>query len=193
MSTLSQYAGILFGDRVKVLGKTLRPYCIGHALLLHLLDSPYVSKGKRGDGDLLAAIYVCSRPWQEAAVGLKRKRTKWMLKLWDWQTGRFKTGYEMDVASLVFQGYLNNAWTGPQSWEDMEVNETANGNSAGAPAVLVLKVALCSFLGASHEEALSTPIRQALHEMPTWLEVNGANNLMSDGDVADIENLLARQ
>lgn len=52
-------------DCVTILGKRLRPFCIGHFNLLSRLSSCYIKGGEPGKPDLLTAITVCSKTREE--------------------------------------------------------------------------------------------------------------------------------
>ena len=53
-------------DPVHVLGFKLRPLSLGHIIILHRIDSPFVS-GKEFDlSDLASAVLICSLTYKEA-------------------------------------------------------------------------------------------------------------------------------
>lgn len=197
MTHTQRYAEATFPERVWILGRPLQPSCcIGHALLLHRIGSPFVTghgpeaTDEVGMGDLLLALYVCSRPWREAAVGIDKRRTRWLLKCWGWQLRRSNTDAAILRAELQLRDYITQAWDGPDFWEEQE--RKGARRKSGAPVLASLKAMLCGTFGYSEERALATPIRVALFDTAAWAETQGAIQWVSDGDLADIDEALRR-
>ncbi|MHC1762923.1 MAG: hypothetical protein AB9869_01270 [Verrucomicrobiia bacterium] len=178
----------MFPDPVRILGRTLQPYCLGHALLLHRVSSPYVQSdvkdAEAGVGDLLLALYICSRPWQEASEGIRSPWVRLRLKFWGWQVRRRDLGMAVAVAEGQLLAYMSQAWSGPSLWEKQTSGEQ---RQAKAPPLASIKVILMTSFGCSEEEALSRPIRLALWDCVVWAESQGTAELVSDEELAAIE------
>jgi hypothetical protein len=200
MTLSERYAEALLPDRIRILGRTLHPYCIGHALLLHRIGSPFVSpssplSGERteergpesGVGDLLLALWILSRPWQQAAAGLRKRRTRWLLNLWGWQLRQLNSDLALFHAQCQIQECLGRAWDGPDLWEEQAAK---TNRKSGAPVLASLKVMLCGIFKCSEDQALSTPIRVALFDTAAWAETQGAIQWVNEDELSDIDEAL---
>jgi hypothetical protein len=139
-------------------------------------------------GDLLLALYICSRPWQEAAAGFNKRRTRWLLKCWGWQLRRAKSDAALLRAQVQFHDYLARAWDGPDLWEE----QRKGGHKAGAPTLASLKVMLCGIFTCTEEQAMSTSIRAALFDTAAWAETQGALQWVGEDDIESIDEALRR-
>jgi hypothetical protein len=196
MTLADQYARAVWPDPVKILGRTLRPYCIGHALLLHRVGNSFVSEGTTraegqdisGIGDLLEALWVCSRPWQEAVAGLRKRRTRWLLRFWDWQLRKPSAAMAVVSAEVQLRRYFADAWRPPDRWDKgHDVSKT------GAPILASLKVILMGVFHVSEEKALSWTVSAALWDTAAWNEFEGSVQLVSDSEISGVEEILKHQ
>lgn len=73
-------------EPVTLLGLRLRPFSLGHNLLLHRIESAFVVGGKVGYDDLAASVLICAQTYREAVAcfddpKLRRFMLKWHRKL----------------------------------------------------------------------------------------------------------------
>lgn len=187
MSLTTRYAEALFPNPVRIFGRRLHPYCIGHALLLHRVGNPMAYGQTGGIGDLLSALYICSRPWQKALAGLNKRRVQWLLRRWGRKLSKPKAAVAVGIAEQEFSAYITRAWDGPDLWE-----KPGRKRHAGCPTLTALKVSVQVLLHRSEEEALSTPVRAALFDCAAWREVEGLLEWVSDEELDAIESVRNR-
>jgi hypothetical protein len=194
MSLSADYAAAMFPDPVRILGVRLRPYCIGHALLLQRIGSPYVVEdgGRRmedGIGDLLLALWICSQTWEAAAASLHSRRLRVRLQFWAWQLRRANAALAVVCAETQFSRYISQAWHGPTLWEKQR---TGPVETPGAPLLAHLKVTLMSALHCSEPEALSWHVRAALFDCATHAERGGQVGIVSEEDESAVDECIRR-
>lgn len=56
------------GVRHKILGRTLRPFCFWHLLLLQVLESPFVTNGNITLFDLKNAVAICTLGYRQSKI-----------------------------------------------------------------------------------------------------------------------------
>jgi hypothetical protein len=197
MSLSADYAAAMFPDPVRILGVRLRPYCIGHALLLQRIGSPYVAEdgGRRtesGLGDLFMALWICSQPWDQAEARLRSRRARWLLKWWSWQFHQqpdTQAALAFVCAETQLFRYIGHAWRGPTLWEKQR---TGPVETPGAPLLAHLKVTLMSSLHCSQHQALSWPVRAALFDYATHAERAGQVGIVSEEDESAVDECIRR-
>jgi hypothetical protein len=154
-----------------LLGVRLRPFCIGHALLLarHGLDPV------RDTGGLVLAVVICAHRPEEfervASSRLFRIRLAW----WRLRLGRF------DVVEKIalLNDYMAANTLSPKCWETD--GKTFN---PGAPFLQHLKITLQSRLNYSPSEALNAPLGAALWDYFSFWEAEGQADILSEQDKA---------
>lgn len=66
-----------------ILGLRLRPYTLGHELLLHKVESPFVAGTEFGFADLAIAVLICSQDFHAARRSIS---SRWLnFFLWAWK------------------------------------------------------------------------------------------------------------
>lgn len=132
-------------------------------------------------GTLVTALYVLSRPWQEAAAGLNSLKIKLRFKLWGLQLRLF-TGIEgREIIAASIRDWLEYAWDGPEFWEgplDME-------HRCASPFLQVIKVRLMHLFHLTPEEALDYSLKEAIWDTSCYAEDHGKAELVSD-EMADM-------
>lgn len=111
----------LIPDAHCVLGTMLRPFSLGHHLLLAKVESPFTSRPTaEGLPDELAlAVFICARPYTEAHEALVRgdwekEFSAWLKRLkpsW-YQPNRFEHSSEL----AKFNAYLSAGYQKPPVW-----------------------------------------------------------------------------
>lgn len=166
-ASLHDFTAAALPDPWTVLGRRLRPFCLGHALALERLRNPlYVGGSTPTRGHLLSAILICSSPagWQ----GLNRSLT-WYERWWLFRaqlTLRLAPRLVLLKAALL-RGYMEAATeTIPERWEPAE--EGAHPAPSAVPPMVGLWLDLRA-AGYSDTEALNLPLGLAL-----WLTLASA-------------------
>ena len=76
-------------DQFRVLGFALRPLSLGHVIILHRLESPYVTGGRPDIESLATAVFICCQTYKEAVNGISDpQRDAFMLRWYDRLSGR---------------------------------------------------------------------------------------------------------
>jgi hypothetical protein len=172
------YAAAVFPSRTTIAGVRLLPLTIGHVLLLHALESPFVvpkgaSKARRGD--LALALLVLSRPAAKAAQLVDSWRGVLLLH---WLSWRVTLAPFFIPARLELAKWLASQTTGPMVWMP-----ESGGRSLNAPLWLQVQSTLMGCLGKSEAEALATPVTVALWQFSAWWELNERVEFASDAEV----------
>lgn len=183
---LAEYVRRHIPEPVVCLGVRLRPYCIGHDLLLYNFHSPLVAnkKNKKGEslapelGDLLLGLYICSQTYEDAYRNIAEgKHIRWARDFRkQFHRKPFKPLEEYDFLSR----YIAEAIRQPRVY----FTEAEGDNTAGPGAAFqaVLKVFLMERLHLSPSEALNYPIAVAWYEYSVWLEIRGGARIESAED-----------
>lgn len=184
MTNLDCYAAAALPVRPRVCGKWLRPFTVGHALLLHRLESPFITNQAIPEwGDLILAVEILSRPPLEAEESLGCKWMRFALgTLWPIRLLWWRRSIQDEIEK--FETYLDAAMATPMTWSKPEAD---NSQPSGSPFVLQLLVAQMAWLGKSESDALNTPYSSALWQVYTAGEMKGSLQIVSDRERAVME------
>jgi hypothetical protein len=154
------YADAFIAGTPKVLGLDLQPLTLGHAFILLAIDSPYITdKPGASVGDLLAAVWICSREWTCARKSLiddtfKRDCLEWSNNHADLSASEESVKAFSDYRETYLQ-------TAPRYDEVIKNGQpiSANRKSARVPWPLALAWLLMTKM--SEAEAWNTPTVRA--------------------------------
>lgn len=165
-----------------VLGRKLKPFSIGHEILLQRFDCNYSLMAQKAPGyaDLILAVFICSRTFEEALEALQSRSLRIQMRAWGWYCGRF----DYPEARSFFQRYLVAHTQWPKRFWFLQQSK---GGEPGAPFVQSLKVRLQKDLGYTESGALNAPYAVALWNYLTHLENSGAIRLFNDRDAAMVD------
>jgi len=162
-------------DEWQILGEKLRPFSLGHFILLKRHQSAFINGDIPTVLDLLVSIMICARTWEEGrafveseAFRPETRRLEKSLKKCDNTTKRM----------IYFREYIEEGMTGPKVWE----KEDNPQHQFGSPFAQVIKVALMSKMGLSEPETLDRPLSLCLWDMATLSELQGLVKVYSEGD-----------
>jgi hypothetical protein len=80
---------------VRCIGLPLKPFSLGHLLLLRHLDSAFVTGGQKTYNDFLTAVFVCAHSWEENQKILRSRFRQWLqVKVWSAFAGNFNIARE---------------------------------------------------------------------------------------------------
>lgn len=162
-------------DRHIILGQLLRPFALGHMMILKRMGNGFVCPGSIPTiDDLIAGVFICSQPVEEALEALQDPKLPSVLKEWGEKLGEFSFAEKFQA----FHAYITAASTGPELYEP----ESA-GRTPGAPFLQTLKVALQSELNCSPSEALNYPLGAAVHDFCALKEMRGGLKIVSEDDL----------
>lgn len=172
MNNAAAYATACFPDTWHILKVKLRPFTLGHALLLQRLESPFLSGGRRPDGtDLALAVLVCSVPWERAARQAEGRILGWRMRWLRVPVENIWGGVR------AFQDYLREAHDGPEFWVR---DQGGQKSPLRAPFYQTLKLTQMTQFHKSEREALSTPLRLALWDHAALFESKGVIELLDE-------------
>jgi len=157
-----------------VLGTLLRPFSLGHHLLLEKLGSPYAAQpyADADADDLALAVFVCAAPYSETLRAIFRAEwtgefKRWAKSIRRWRRPRFDHATE----AAKFAEYLTDGYARPPVWR----HETKNAVQLSAPWECLLKVRLVQG-GFSEIEALEKYLPAAWYDYYTLSEIRMAEN-----------------
>jgi hypothetical protein len=166
-----------------VLGRKLKPYTLGHDLLLHAVDSGFAigAKNDPSYSDLITSVYLCSFYYDEAINQLCSKRLTLRLSLWGWS----RRGYDLQEEVKGFVKYIKAFTDAPDYW--IENVQEAKGNARqDTPFSQTLKIFLMREFHVPEDVALNTPFHEAQLNYLSHLEMNGRIRFVTEEDKAAI-------
>jgi hypothetical protein len=149
----------------RILGVELLPYRTGHKNLLLARRSPFVCKGEKDFdiSELLFAVWVCSRPYHEAAKGLTPRWKFWALRM----------ALKLKRNELLFwprvEMFIDYLCENHQPPKGMRAN--AEGEKTLAPSLLIFKRDLLTRY--TVEEFWELPMAVAIADRDAILELDG--------------------
>lgn len=151
-----------------VFGNRLKPFCLGHELLLQRFANKFSVESKETPGifDLLTAVFICGHEYRPDFT-LDRFSIPWRAR---WGARIFGKPY-VKQAFKSFSAYIAEHTRAPEFYEI----ESGDGSRGGAPMVQSIKVALMQELGISELDALRMPFGLALWNFISMAE---AKNLV---------------
>jgi len=170
---VDDYLHSIIPEPVTILGQELRPFSLGHYLLLNRLECAFLVDDKEPLlGDLLLGLLVCANSFETSQDILRRADLGDDIKAWAENVGEF----EADEKAQLFTDYLAAAMEVPKFWTSGQ----GNGSKAGAPWPQLVRTRLLSEGGLSGEEIMNQPLGQtwwdylALNEQKGALKLNDA-------------------
>ena len=162
---MDEYLHSIIPEPVTILGQELRPFSLGHYLLLNRLDCAFLSDDKEPLlGDLLLGLLVCANTFETSQDILRRADLGDDIKAW------------ADEKAQLFSDYLSAAMEVPKFWTSGE----ASGAKAGAPWPQLVRTRLLSEGGLTADDIMNQPLGQtwwdylALNEQKGALKLNDA-------------------
>src|SRR6478736_4938936 len=150
------YAHAAIPDPYRILGLRLRPFSLGHFLLLQRFGcgflSPNPDDAKRED--LLLGVLICSMRHKEFLEFLEQKDFAQQIEKWGKDNGLF----DLPEKSALFSAYLKASLTEP-NYISIQPSGEENGDWGQS-----LKMTLMTRLNHSESEALDMPLSQALED-----------------------------
>lgn len=162
-----------------ILGRKLRPFCIGHYKILARFDCAFVSETETQASreDLIFAVLVCSMRPPEFLAFIEQPDFDEQLVAWGKAVGLF----DLEEKVSLFQKYIKEHSAMPPFWEE------ESGKPGGGHWTQSVFLTLTSELGYTAEQADEIPLTLALHDFIKHAERNGAVRLMTTEEIAFIE------
>ena len=161
------YPASIIPDQWRIAGMRLVPLTMGHVALGERMGLPYFAgedsgvdspeshtpTAGPGPGDLAMALFVCSRPWREAAHKLQRNQGALRRRFIVWLLGEAESFAHHQTQ---FLRYLEAQFKSPDTWTKGEAKGCA------APPMLSLRARLIADLRVGWSESLDIPIAEAM-------------------------------
>lgn len=177
------FLNAILPERVAVLRLSLRPYSVGHEILLRRLDSPFLKPTLPAAAELLphlfTHVFICSMPYAEAVDSVEDPELGAEFIAWRRRLGR---RYDLLQALGTFCQYLRDGSTWPEFTRRKRKGYEFIRTGSSWPAVLV--TALMSELNFTLESALNCPLGLAQHLYCTHRELAGNILIASEAEIA---------
>ncbi len=168
-----------------VMGVRLRPFSLGHSVLLEAVESPYMSDAQSVDsGDLALAVWICSHTYEDASAALNSDDPRIKKAFMRWGKRWSRRGVFLDELD-TFTAYLNYYADAPTRWESDDSNELR------VPWQWAMLNTLCGGVAdpALHSRVLNMPLNSAICQACAIGAANGDESLMSEYEERAISEL----
>lgn len=144
-----------FTPPFKVLGKWLKPYSVGHQILLERFQTGYeVGAANQPEfKDFIFSVWICSRTYRTAVSDLQEWSTLAKVKLWSWRCGNFDVG----AATRCFREYMEVHTSEPTYF----IDDSKAGSPISMPWGIFLKQHIQEKIKISEDEALNFRYKEA--------------------------------
>jgi hypothetical protein len=188
VSTDREYLTAAIPEAVQVFGILLRPFSLGHHLILSRFESPIVCGGEAGIDDVLFAVWVCGHTYEPALESLATGRVWSELKRWkrimrrrQWYGLRPMKLPQFIKSSQLFNEYVAAARKTPNLFSG------EGGAEIGSPTMQVMRVTLQRELHLSDTEILNRPLSQCWWDLATLVELNRKGKVIDRDQFEDMK------
>ena len=155
----------------RVLGQVLEPLCIGHMALFDRLDVKDCATREK----LLLLVLICSHKPSELPRAMARWSSKIRWAVWGWRCGGLlRNEQEFNARQALIADYLELHTKVPDSY----IESTHEEAQSKIPFHQWLRVGLLANLNYNPATVDDMPFRQAVMDMMTWQEQQGAIEVM---------------
>ena len=163
-------------EPVRCLGRRLKPFSVGHQIILQRFESAFVCGATPTFEDLIFGIAICSRSYPGALRFLDSPLSSiwlrwWGFKIWIAVLG----GLNLAKSGAVFAAYVQSGSTYPC----VKFKESKNIHEIRVPLVATVKTFLIR-CGHSEAEALAKPYGLALWEYSIANACEGRNEIVGE-------------
>lgn len=183
-----------------LLGLHLKPFCLGHLMLLHRVGSVFVGGNREKReihetptmDDLVSAVFVCGMTWEE---NVRVLRSGWMVR-WQWgpftrrePVGRFMRRWQRTIGRFDFEQKVIEFTEYMR--EGCETPLFGNNNGEGKPSLVPLpqmvKVKLLRETNLTYSEVMNRPWGECIHDYLTMADMDGAIELQTEESLTDFQ------
>jgi len=157
-----------------VLGLLLRPYSIGHELLIQADSSDFA----KPETALISLVWICSNSWKENTRN--RLDPLMSLKLWLWRRRCGRRDFKKELEK--FQAYREEGSLEFPLSELIETDGRRRGRATGAPFLLKLQQFVCFHFKLSESEAWDYPFGMAKMHWSCMAEEEGGIKIRNEHD-----------
>ena len=172
-------------ETVRVLGLPLRPFSLGHVILLHRIESSFVTGGAPTFEDLAASVMVCAQTYREAIQSftdpdLDKFMRRWHERLTRTRWLRRRRPLDFVGNCKAFAEYIQAGSKIPDYAFDADDMREVN-----CPSVQQVKIALMSDMGFSEAELLDRSWGLCLSDYIASKAMKGQITIYRDGQIAE--------
>lgn len=180
MATLDQYAKNAVPDPYRVLGLRLKPFALGHYLLLQRFGCAFIQEepGEATIQDLILGVLICSMSHRSFLQFIEQKDFLKQTAAWGKKVGII----DFEEKARLFQEYLKQGLHEPDY-----ISLKPQNHSDGDDWAQSLKITMMTRLNYTEDEALELPLSQALADYYKLAESEGHIQLLSAADLADAD------
>jgi hypothetical protein len=162
-----------------ILGKRLRPFSLGHELLLQRFENGFAIGSDRMPtiDDLVFAVWICSQPYEDAIRSIQSPLMGLRLRLWGWRIGKADL---MDKFDLMLS-YITEACQRPEVWSKESAGST--GREMGTPSIQFL-IMSATRNGWSYRESMDMSYPLAVWLMSAEAERENRLEIVNDRERA---------
>jgi len=155
-------------EPLNILLKKMQDLTVGHVYLLEALESPFLTGADVDMADLVTAVMVCSKPFDEARKFLMLPESKLFKICSRW--GFWCRIKRVDIPDAIEQmrDYISEYTNMPEMWEDPDSKPQASSLPRS------VKIVWCLMSKMSEREAWDCQFSRALAYMTAELEYNGS-------------------
>ena len=179
-------------EPVAILGVRLRPFSLGHVMLLNRFGNAFGTGASPSIEDLIQAIVICSQKYADALADMDNPKlpeivAAWQRKLAPRNRLGFRSaglGFSPAVEIARFTEYVRAG----SSFPLFTVKENHQGDPMGVPMVQSVKVLLQSKMGFSEADVLDRPWGLCLWDYFTLNAMEGHCKLMDREEYQSARN-----
>lgn len=176
---IAAYLTAAIPEPYRILGLRLKPFSLGHYLLLRRFGCAFVSdrEEQATHEDLIIGVLICSMKFDEFLEFIEDPDSEKELASWG------AKAYDCDLLDRIqlFKRYLSEGSKVPQVWFEEE------GDASGAHWSQYVLLSLTGNLGYTHEEAINLPLAKAFADFFKHAENLGAVRLMSESEIEQLK------
>jgi hypothetical protein len=185
-----------YPGRMRICGRRLLPFTLGHLRLLECIESPYLAGGRATRADTFTAVAIAAMPWRVARWFVGRP---WWLSLAAWIVGR-RDGIDWvwKEESEAFERYIEDCQWTPESYRkegEKEDDASVFGYSSSFSLRLAVRLAGMNVPQLSRypvEQVWDIGIIEALALAVTAAETSGRGYVTRD-EMEQVEAMAAAQ
>ncbi len=162
-----------------VLGKKLKPFCIGHEILLQRFGNRFSIENNNSKNppcveDLLTGVFVCAQPYRKDA-SLDEFSIPFRARI----LSKFFGLNYLGRAFVLFSSYIASHSDIPDFYSK---SDEATETETGTPTIQAVKVSLMANLGLSEDDALNMPLSLAFWNHLSWAESQGGIQIIDEAE-----------
>ena len=183
-----------YPGRMRICGRWLAPFTLGHLRILECIESPYVHGGQATRPDLYAAVALLSMPWRVARWFAGRPGAL-SLAVWALARREARCWHWQDESEALSQFVNDCLWTPEQYSKGGEDDGSAFGYSSSFSLRVAMRLAGHNMQALSRypiRQVWDLPIVEALAWAVTASELSGRSYVTRD-EMEQVEAMAAAQ